>query len=206
MTSRCATPQGRRMTTKLHINLSQGIIDIEGDPELVREIYIDFRSRLLEAAANSSDTTGGPSSSAEDEDEPAAKTTKTKRTRRTPAKRRANGEQDGPTISSDSPKLDKNLDTAKLPQFYASYTAKNHPEKILTFLKFLTDVAGVESPNSDQVFTCYKTVNEKLPVAFAQAFRDTSAKGYIDLKSSTEMPVTIAGDNHFNFKMKKTAE
>lgn len=191
------------MTTKLHINLSQGIIDIEGDPDLVREIYSDFRDRLLEAAANPLETNGAATPSPEDADEPAAKV---KRKRRAPAKRRANGEQDGPTVSSDSPKLDKNLDTAKLPEFYGRYTAKNHPEKILTFLKFLTDVAGVASPNSDQVFTCYKAVNEKLPVAFAQAFRDTSAKGYIDLKSSADMPVTIAGDNHFNFKMKKSAE
>jgi hypothetical protein len=191
------------MTTKLHINLSQGIIDIEGDPELVREIYSDFRERLLAAATKPLDTNSAATTSSDDADEPAGKA---KRKRRAPAKRRANGEQDGPAISSDSPKLDKHLDTAKLPEFYALYTAKNHPEKILIFLKFLSDVAGVESPNSDQVFTCYKAVNEKLPVAFAQAFRDTSAKGYIDLKSSTEMPVTIAGDNHFNFKMKKASE
>ena len=190
------------MTTKLHINLTQGIIDIEGDPELVREIYTDFRSRLLETTASSSDAARVPSASTEDGDEPA----RPKKKRRTPAKRRGNSEQDGPSISSDSPKLDKNLDTAKLPEFYARYTAKNHPEKILTFLRLLTEVAGIESPNSDQVFTCYKAVSERLPIAFAQAFRDTSGKGYIDLKSSIEMPITIAGDNHFNFKMKKTSE
>lgn len=190
------------MTTKLHINLSQGIIDIEGEPELVKEVYSDFKSRLLEAAANPPEASGSASSATNDDDEPS----KPKRKRRGPTKRKSNGEQDSTGISSDSPKLDKHLDTAGLQEFYAGYTVKNHPERILTFLKFLTDVAGVDGPNSDQVFTCYKAVNEKMPIAFAQAFRDTSGKGYIDLKSSTDMPVTIAGDNHFNFKMKKTAE
>lgn len=190
------------MTTKLHINLSQGIIDIEGEPELVKEVYSDFKSRLLEAAANPLESFESASSTNNND----AESSKPKRKRRGSTKRKSNGEQDSTGVSSDLPKLDKNLDTTSLPDFYAGYTAKNHPEKILTFLKFLTDVAGVVNPNSDQVFTCYKAVNEKIPIAFAQAFRDTSAKGYIDLKSSTDMPVTIAGDNHFNFKMKKTAE
>lgn len=195
------------MTTKLHVNLSQGIIDVEGDPAFVRAIYDDFKNQLLDSLKGI-----GPASPAYEpkfadapdagNDTPA----KPKAKRRASGKRKSSGEQDGSGISSEAPKLDKQLDTAKLPAFYAGYTVKNHPEKILVFLKFLTEVAGVESPNSDQVFTCYKAVGEKLPVAFAQAFRDTSGKGYIDLKSSTDMPVTIAGDNHFNFKLKKAAE
>ena len=35
------------MTTKLRIDISQGLIDIEDDPELVREIYADFKTYLL---------------------------------------------------------------------------------------------------------------------------------------------------------------
>lgn len=35
------------MTTKLHIDISQGVVDVEGDPELVREVYRDFCDQLL---------------------------------------------------------------------------------------------------------------------------------------------------------------
>lgn len=35
------------MHTKLHINISQGIVDVEGDADLVREIYADFKDKLL---------------------------------------------------------------------------------------------------------------------------------------------------------------
>ena len=35
------------MTIKLHINISQGIIDVEGDAAFVREIYANFKDQLL---------------------------------------------------------------------------------------------------------------------------------------------------------------
>ena len=34
--------------TKLHINLTQGIIDVEGDVELVKAVSEDFKKRLGE--------------------------------------------------------------------------------------------------------------------------------------------------------------
>lgn len=34
--------------TKLHINLAQGLVEIEGDEKLVREIYADFKPQLLQ--------------------------------------------------------------------------------------------------------------------------------------------------------------
>jgi hypothetical protein len=36
------------LQNKLHINLTQGIIDVEGDADLVRAIYEDFKDRLTE--------------------------------------------------------------------------------------------------------------------------------------------------------------
>ena len=44
------------MPTKLNIDLSKGTVDVDGDEELVREIYRDFKEALL----NSKATTHGP--------------------------------------------------------------------------------------------------------------------------------------------------
>jgi hypothetical protein len=33
--------------TKLHINIHQGVVDVEGDSDLVREVYSDFKGKLL---------------------------------------------------------------------------------------------------------------------------------------------------------------
>lgn len=105
--------------------------------------------------------------------------------------------------------MDKHLDTLKLADFYGQFEVSNNPEKILVFLKFLTDELGIESPNTDQVYTCYVAVNERVPKVFSQAFRDASGRkfGYIDYNSPTDIQITINGSNYFNHDLKrKTVE
>jgi hypothetical protein len=191
------------LTAKLHINISQGIIDIEGEADLVREIYADFRDQLLNGVklAPSAVPEQPPAVASADET-----VGKQKSKRRAPTKKKVGVEDGGSGVSIDHPKLDKNLDTSKLAAFYAQFSPKNHSEKILIFLKFLVETLEIESPDTDQVYTCYKAVSEKIPQAFAQAFRDTSNKfGYIDLKSATNILIPIAGDNHFTHTLKKKA-
>lgn len=190
------------MTAKLHINISQGVIDIEGDPDLVREIYADFREQLLAGSMAPGQTRGEPDEADDAEDTPKPRA---KSKRKVAARKRTNGDEAGPSVNVDVPKLDRDLDTSKLAAFYGQYNPKNHSEKILIFLSFLIDELGVESPNTDQVYTCYIKANERVPKAFAQAFRDTSGKsfGYIEYKSGTELRITTAGANHFKFDLKK---
>ena len=184
------------MHTKLHINLLQGVVDVEGDPELVREVYADFKKKLLNGMGCSSPPEDATSA------EPAMKT---KPKRRSAARKKTTTEESGSSINADSPKMDKDLDTSGLAAFYGQFEAKNNSEKILIFLKFLRDKLGIESPNTDQVYTCYEAVNERVPKVFAQAFRDASGRkfGYIDYKSPTELLVTTIGNNHFKLDLKK---
>lgn len=195
------------MTTKLHINISQGIIDVEGDPDLVRAIYDDFKEHLLDAVKRvpAASPTSVPASTPTENGEGANEASnKSKPKRRTVAKKKVNGDENASGVIADSPKLDKNLDTSGLGAFYGRYAPKNNPEKILIFLKFMTEELKIESPNTDQVYTCFKATGDKIPKAFAQAFYDTSSKnGYIDFRTPTELPITIAGDNHFNRSLKK---
>ncbi|GLQ39833.1 hypothetical protein GCM10007908_34530 [Rhizobium albus] len=190
------------MIAKLHINISQGIIDVEGDPELVRAIYDDFKEQLLAGGTMQppplDESEGaGP---AEDGGRPKARSK-----RKPPAKKRLASDEGGPNVSADSPKLDKNLDTSGLPAFYERYEAKNNPQKILVFLKFMNDELGIENPNTDQFYTCFEKVNARVPKAFAQAFRDASGRnfGYIDYNSATDIRITTVGSNHFKFDLKK---
>jgi len=188
------------MSTKLHINLSQGIIDVEGDPEMVREIYADFKNQLL-----SSPSTQAPPNFPAAEAPPAPQTKAPARKKTQPKKSR---QEDSPSISANAPQLDKNLDTSQLPAFYSQYAPKSHPEKILVFLKFLTDELGIASPNTDQVYTCYEKMNERIPKIFAQAFRDASGRkfGFIDYNSPSDIRLTTTGINHFKFDLKKNGD
>lgn len=190
------------MSAKLHINISQGVIDIEGDPDLVREIYADFKEQLLNGSVTRAQS-GVEPNEAEDAEEVPKPRVKAKR--KSATRKRSNDDEAGPGVNVDAPKLDRDLDTSKLAAFYGQFKPKNHPEKILIFLNFLTNELEIAAPNTDQVYTCYTKVNERVPRAFAQAFRDTSGKsfGYIEYKSGTDMRITTAGANHFKFDIKK---
>lgn len=190
------------MSAKLHINILQGVIDIEGDPGLVREIYADFKNQLLGGTI-----TRGQSSVERNEAEDVEEAPKQRVTaeRKAVSRKRPDGDELGRGVNADVPKLDRDLDTSRLTAFYGQFKPKNHPEKILVFLRFLINELGIVAPNTDQIYTCYTKVNERIPKAFAQAFRDTSGKsfGYIYYKSSTDMKITTAGANHLKFDIKK---
>jgi hypothetical protein len=190
--------------SKLHIDMSQGVVDIEGDSDLVREIYRDLKDHLLNGAPLARVQPRAPAGVPTPE---AAPESKPKSKRRAVSRKKVDAEGGSSGVSVDAPKLDKNLDTSKLAGFYEQYEPKNHSDKILIFLKFITEELELESPNTDQVYTCYKKTGEKIPKAYGQAFYTMSSRhGYIDFRSPTDIGITIAGDNHFNHELKKAAE
>lgn len=192
------------MQTKLHINLTQGIIDVEGDVELVKAVYDDFKDRLTGQHAHAAPLAEQPATPAPWPAAGNGAAPKTKK--RAPTRRKAKTTENGEnTINPDAPQLDKSLDTSKLAAYFGQYQVGNHPERVLIFLKFLRDELEIDSPNTDQVYTCYEAVNERIPKVFSQAFRDASGRkfGFIDYKSPTDMPITTAGSNYFKFKLKK---
>lgn len=190
------------MNTKLRIDASQGIIDVEGSADFVREIYMDFRDMLVARQKSF------PASDAEektDSDEPGKLTPPAKPRRRAKLRKTSPTDGAGEGVIADAPKLDKDLDTSKLSEYFGQFELSNNPEKILVFLKFLVDELGVETPNTDQVYTCYEAANERVPKAFAQAFRDASGRkfGFINYNSPTDLQITTAGSNHFKFDLKR---
>lgn len=194
--------EGILVTTKLHINISQGIIDVEGDPELVRAIYDDFKEQLLAGATvlPSLRDEFDEGRTIEENGKPRAQVK-----RRLSSKKRAASDDAGPTVSADSPRLDKNLDTSGLVALYERYETSNNPQKILVFLKFMNDELGIDNPNTDQFYTCFEKVNARVPKVFSQAFRDASGRnfGFIDYNSATDIKITTVGNNYFKFDLKK---
>lgn len=191
------------MTTKLHIDMSHGVISIEGDPDLVRELYKDFKDHLV---------TGMPRLNPQDQAQTSSEisTSRAEPEKKPKAKARASSKKKNDAVGSGSganpsaPKLDKQVDTSLLPAFYGQYEPKNNSEKILIFSKYLVD-KGIEEPNTDRIYTLFKKTGERIPKAFAQAFHDAGSKhGFIDFNGQGgTVKVTIAGENHFNYDLKK---
>lgn len=195
-------------TTKLTINLRDGILDVEGSEEFVREIYGDFKGevanrkymevekgRQIEAAAMTVDTVEPVTPDATD--------------RKSPAKRAENktGGQKarGPKFK---PMFDPNLDVNGVSEFYNALKPQNAAEQILVFVMFLKEHLKMETCTAHQVYTCFYNVRDrtKIPTAFSQAFYNTVARThYIQVPSLNEVSATILGGNHFE-DMKKRAK
>lgn len=187
------------MQTKLHINISQGVVDVEGDPEFVREVYADFKDRLLDGLNN---TPGNPMPNGS-----SVETNKSspKRKKRSLAKKAAQTDSNDSGIDPRNPKLDKGLDLSRLCDFYDQFEPKNNSEKILIFAKFLIDELDIDQPNTDQFYSCFSELREVIPTAFSQAFWAAHGRnyGYIGFKSATDISVTTKGTNYFNNSIKR---
>lgn len=189
------------MITKIHIDIKQGIVSAEGDSNFVREVYSDYKDKLLEEISQSA------LSQEKQVPEPSLKHASSatkKRRQRSHSKTPTNIESNG--TDPKKPKLDSNLDTSDLEEFYNQFGAvKNNSEAILIFAKYLIEKRKIEIPNTDQIYTCFREVKRQIPEVFSQAFRDTKSNraGYIDYESLKKgITVTIKGDNHFD-KMQK---
>lgn len=183
-------------TTKLHINLNQGLIDVEGDEAFVRSVYEDFKKVLTTNRTAPSDPEPVEEVSSEPSVEQPARTTgkRSKRTPRKPSERT----DSRPGWSLYKPQLDNNLNTASLSDFFARANPKTHAEKILTFVRFLEDELNIRPCSADQIYTCYRVLRTPMPEAFVQALRDTqNKKSFIEANSPTDISATIVGNNHF---------
>ena len=176
------------MTTKIHIDIKQGIVSAEGDRNFVREVYSDCKNKLLEEISQLA------LSREKQITEPSLKhvspTTK-KRKQRSHLKTPINNGDNGTDLNK--PKLDSNLDTS---------------EAILIFATYLTEKKKIETPNTDQIYTCFKDVKRPIPEAFSQAFviAKSNRAGYINYESLKEgINVTTKGQNYFNKMLERGA-
>lgn len=188
------------MTTKLTINLHDGILDVEGSEEFVRSIYHDFKERAEKAVIQTAipkqlEQTLIPADKLRVE--------KTKKTNPSyPESRKTKSTEYRPTFNT-------SLNLVSLNEFYSAIKPSSHPEKILCFAIFLRDQCSISPCTADDIYTCYFTLKSetKIPEAFVQAFRDTqSKKHFIEFKSPQHIEITIAGENYFNSTMKKKVD
>lgn len=179
--------------SKIKIDLSQGIFEVEGNEEFVKEIYSEYKNKLN------------------------ALQKVQKATRR----RISNERGDGPTntrakkprkagAAGTAPSLVKDLDLSakdgkpRLKDFYNTYKASPNLMKNLIFCYYLHHIKGIQPISTNHVFTCYRAIGVKTPKALEQSLWDTShLKGWIDTSSLLDIKVTISGMNYIEHDMPK---
>lgn len=207
--------QGVAMTAaKLRIDLSMGLIEVEGSEAFILELYGDFKDRISKPAlgvtqppqpflpppkAADSESVGIPHVSA-------TKTSVAQKLVAAAASRKPKrSKKEEPKLLTD---LDLNQGTlGRLKDFHAKYALKTNMEHNLVFAYFLKDGMGLEEIGEDHLFTCYRTVGIKIPRALRQSVLDTAqTKGWIDTDATGVIRLTTVGRNHIEHDLAKVTD
>ncbi|MEW5912690.1 MAG: hypothetical protein AB1814_09060 [Thermodesulfobacteriota bacterium] len=183
------------MATKLHINIFEGIIDVDGDEGLVQEIYRDLKPQIIGQISKLNQHL------------PHGKNKTIEGTRQTEESNKTNNSKGVKKARTQiAPKQVSDLNLEGLSEFYDQFAPKGDSERILIFLKYLQSKKNYPS-SMDSIFTCFMALKTKLPKDFGSALRTTrnpKRYGYIAYESYNEITITSVGENHFNFSLARS--
>lgn len=187
---------------KLRIDLSQGLIEVEGSESFILELYGDFKDRFSSITLPAAATTEVPQAQTlsvpNQETSPSPPSPKPAQSgSRSKAKR----------VGKEEPKLLPDLDLTqgslgRLKEFHAKFSPKSNFEHNLIFVYYLKDSLSLEDVSEDHLFTCYRAVQVKVPGALRQSILDTKAKGWLAVEGSL-IRLTTVGRNHLEFDLTK---
>ncbi len=113
----------------------------------------------------------------------------------------AKGKKLKPAKSKESISIDKHLNLrAQGKKSFKDFYEEKRPSSSMEFntaaIYYLSQILELDTINASQVYTCYKEVNQRPPVAFIQSLRDTaSLKGYIDSSDVGNLKIPSRGVN-----------
>ena len=182
------------MEAKIHIKLSEGLVEAEGSEEFVKYIYDSvkdnlFSSNFIKPPVNPSPNQNGEIKQDEKVKRPSKKITKT------------------PAIVN-SLNLRPSDGKLSLEDFYNTLkVGDNYFEKNLVFTYYLQKILETTNISDDHIYTCYKHMKAKVSNNLYQSIVDTkNRKGWIDSTNINDIKVTIAGENYVEHDMKKENE
>lgn len=190
------------MVAKIHINLSQGILEVEGEPNFVRSIYDDFKGRLSTVVEKFE--SGEQSNAAVKIENRAfpkeANLPNTITKDKDSVKKKA---------ASKTPSFQKDLNLFKegnkpsLKDFMNGYDTPSNFSRNLLFVHYLKEIKCLDNVGIDEVYTCYKNLGLKIP-NIKQGLIDTGfRKGWLDTASLSNVKITVAGENAISHELVK---
>ena len=181
------------MTTKLRIDVTSGLLEVEGEESFVSRIYDDFKEQLQAQPK-------------------VPKARRSGRPRRTglSGKDASNGESSAGT-QDQKPKrakvkesftIVKDLDlsgkgkSSSLRDFFKEKAPASAMENNVVFVYYLSQTMKVPKITLDHIYTCYKNVGQRVPAALRQSVLDSSfRKGWLDTKSMDDIKLPTIGEN-----------
>jgi hypothetical protein len=197
------------MTSRLKIDLTQGILEVEGTEPFVRAIYQDFKLQFL----------------GDDLVEVSEKPPHRRRSRKTktapeppPAVAPAPDTPQVVTAESEEPprpappeyNLIKELDLAaardrpSLVEFMDSKFPITNEERNLVFVYYLQQLAGEKPVTRDHVFTCYRKAKIRAPLNLDHSLDLTAdPKNWIKIAKNGNISITAPGKEYLERQLPK---
>jgi hypothetical protein len=187
-------------TSKLRIDLSQGVVEVEGSDTFVLTVYADFKDRLSAAGQKQIPPPPPPAPAPTG----ASRSSKGKKPVTS-----ATGTTKSRKKGRDSQVIVKDLDLSKgkngrLKTFYEKYDLKTNYERNLVFVYYMQFELELDGITDNHVFTCYRDVGAKLPKALRQSLIDAaSQKGWLDTSDMDNIRVVTPGVNFLEHDLSK---
>tara|TARA_R110002020_G_scaffold103875_2_gene243456 strand:- start:2824 stop:3420 length:597 start_codon:yes stop_codon:yes gene_type:complete len=188
---------------KLKIDLTLGIIEVEGSEQLVRDIYNDFKERLNQAPSKVSVLEKSSPQTETPPAEPATKATKKASAGKPKSKPKSSASNSG-TLLKDLD-LTSSGEKDSLRDFYNKYEATSNLERNLVFVYYLQNIREMEGVTINHIFTCYRNIPElKAPGHLKQSVVDAAyKKGWLDTSDMENITVPISGINYLEHDLPK---
>ena len=160
------------MTTKLKIDLSQGLLEVEGSEAFVRNIYADFKAHFAGVQEEAPAKPRRSRRAKPKADTPAVAVTVTTTTDAEPsAPEDEPVKEPAPAKSSASKKyqhiddleLEATDDHPALIEFMDAKFPITNPERNVVFLYFLQNMLKLKSIKPDHLYTCYRAAKIRAP-------------------------------------------
>jgi hypothetical protein len=220
-----ASSYGGLMTTKLKIDLTQGILEVEGSETFVKAIYRDFKTQFLGEEAVEEEK----SNSTRPKRRRKTKSTKAKAT--PPAQPEKVDELAPPDQKPESPpspdgpleapaparkrpsqtytymedlELKATADHLSLVEFMDSKLPITNEERNLVFLYYLQYIIKHKPIKLDDIYTCYVTGKIRVPLNIEQSLQKTAdSVNWIKITKNGNMTVTAEGKRYVEEQLPK---
>lgn len=197
------------MPARLKIDLAQGLLEVEGEDDFVREVFDKFRASAQQWVPKTTITAASLGGAEVDTVEPGSAsvpaTTKSRRRRKMTVSS-ADDTTKRASAASYEPRMDQNLKPDGLAEFIAPFAPSSHPEHILVFAMYLRQRHNLETVTADQIYTCYRFAKVKWARAYLQSLRDAQSKKlWIAMEDPLHIRVTNLGEQYFEHDMKRVS-
>lgn len=194
-------------TTKIHINIKQGIFEAEGSEEFVERMFGEFKENIK---IEKLDGVPIPPSSPTSDSQEASRQSKESPKKTAPKKAKATKTKGGSSEATLVKELDLTGGATKesLRDYCARFVIKTNMERNLVFTYYLQNILEVKGFGVNHIFTCYRNIpNTKIPGNLKQSLYDTSAKGWIAVKSiENDISVPVIGVNYIEHDLPKAGD